>query len=341
MNSLLYTPGGALSKEHVRQTLRKIVKSPINPTYWECVREGAGEGERGASPTVVNDTVRCVMDTGHPGSPNNKRILTFEVKIPFPVHPELMTHRAFSRNAASQRGIPVTATIKRIEQEDYLVPAAAGLVYNQSGMQGFKKMSAKDAARFRELWTDAAQNAIRIAKQMTEETNCHKQFINRILAPYRLIDVVVTTTNEGINNFISQRDSMWATYEMQQIAKGFKEYLENNSPIYRPAHLPYLRCEDIVEAQKVASVEGIDAGTEVICAASVARCARVSYAKHGTTLVNLSNDLTLYRELLRVCVEEQKDVHPSPFEHAAFIAEPHCYFYNFGGFMSLRYAEGF
>ena len=64
-------------------------------------------------------------------SPAGKRITTLQLKYPRFIHSEFMTHRAFSRNAASSRAIPV---LKRLDMmcQDPVIPLEWGL--DQSGM---------------------------------------------------------------------------------------------------------------------------------------------------------------------------------------------------------------
>ena len=64
-------------------------------------------------------------------SKSNKRIITFELEYPRFVHAEFMTHRLFSRNAASSRAIPVQRAMDLIK-EDTAMPIHWGK--NQPGM---------------------------------------------------------------------------------------------------------------------------------------------------------------------------------------------------------------
>ena len=68
----------------------------------------------------------------HSVSPQGKEIITFELEYPRIIHSELMTHRLFSRNAASSRAIPVKTLIEMVRQ-DPAMPVRFGA--NQPGMQ--------------------------------------------------------------------------------------------------------------------------------------------------------------------------------------------------------------
>ena len=56
---------------------------------------------------MINAEIIC--DSEWQVSPNTKktRLITFVLRYPRFIHGEVMTHRSFSRNAASSRAIPV------------------------------------------------------------------------------------------------------------------------------------------------------------------------------------------------------------------------------------------
>jgi thymidylate synthase ThyX len=60
------------------------------------------------------------------------RITTFELEYPRFIHGELMTHRLFSRNAASSRAIPINKMMDQVLTAPAM-PVEWGL--NKSGMQ--------------------------------------------------------------------------------------------------------------------------------------------------------------------------------------------------------------
>ena len=61
-----------------------------------------------------------------------EKIITFELQYPRLVHSELMTHRLFSRNAASSRAIPVAKSIEMVRERPAM-PVRFGA--NRPGMQ--------------------------------------------------------------------------------------------------------------------------------------------------------------------------------------------------------------
>ena len=65
------------------------------------------EGKGGISAEIVGDSISDMVD--------NKRIITYVLEYPRFIHSEFMTHRLFSRNAASSRVIPVKKVIELVE----------------------------------------------------------------------------------------------------------------------------------------------------------------------------------------------------------------------------------
>ena len=78
--------------------------------------------------TVIADSINL----------RGERITTFELEYPRFIHAEFMTHRLFSRNAASSRAIPVDRLLNLIK-EDTAMPVHWGK--NQSGMSAREECS--------------------------------------------------------------------------------------------------------------------------------------------------------------------------------------------------------
>ena len=72
---------------------------------------------------------------------NGVRAITWELEYPRFIHAEFMTHRMFSRNAASSRAIPVSKMIEQVENNPAM-PVHWGK--NKSGMQAEEELSASD-----------------------------------------------------------------------------------------------------------------------------------------------------------------------------------------------------
>jgi len=78
---------------------------------------------------------RIILDSINPVG---CRLTTWELRYPRMVHDELLTHRLFSRNAASSRAIPNERLIAQV-LDDPAMPVWWGK--NQSGMQAREELS--------------------------------------------------------------------------------------------------------------------------------------------------------------------------------------------------------
>src|SRR4051812_11787989 len=70
-------------------------------------------------------------------NPSGSRLTTFILEYPRFVHAELMTHRMFSKNAASSRAIPIEKMIQQVI-DNPAMPVWWGK--NQSGMQAKEEL---------------------------------------------------------------------------------------------------------------------------------------------------------------------------------------------------------
>ena len=134
---------------------------------------------------------------------HGNRITTYVLTYPRFIHAEVLTHRLFSRNAASSRAIPASKMIKDIE-EDPFIPVAWQKAHK--GMQGTeyfdhtKEVGSRDVlSKIKREWLKARDEAVHRAKNMVEQ-GITKQLINRILEPYQWYTCICTFT-EGENFF--------------------------------------------------------------------------------------------------------------------------------------------
>lgn len=102
-------------------------------------------------------TAKVVLDSL---APNGARITTFELTYPRLIHADLMTHRVFSRNAASSRAIPTKKKIERI-RADCAKPSEWGS--NQKGMVAGGPVDAESAWAANSIWEDACYEALHYA----------------------------------------------------------------------------------------------------------------------------------------------------------------------------------
>jgi hypothetical protein len=136
-------------------------------------------------------------------SPQGHRITSYILTYPRMIHAEVMTHRMFSRNAASSRAIPFDKMVKMIE-EDPFVPIA--WQKDHKGMQGAEYLNEVESAFAEEKWLNACHNAINSAKMLNnnyfgvQKTLVTKQLCNRLLEPFMWYTALVTA-NEFSNFF--------------------------------------------------------------------------------------------------------------------------------------------
>lgn len=250
-------------------------------------------------------------------SENGHRITTFELEYPRFIHAEFMTHRLFSRNAASSRAIPVKTAIELI-QADTAMPIHWGK--NQPGMSAKEECNVmfprleiradedgnfvsvtKEISR-EEAWNEARDASIKIAEQFAQ-AGYHKQIVNRILEPFSHIKVVCTATE--YDNFFYLRCHPDAQPEIQELANQMWDARAKSIPKllkFGEWHVPYFR-------EGFWTPNNDDDTLEDAKAVSSSCCAQVSYRK-------LDDSIEKARDIFKRLVDS-KPVHASPFEHQA------------------------
>lgn len=247
------------------------------------------------------------------------RLTTLEVRYPRFIHSELMTHRVFSRNAASSRAIPIKKMISAV-REDPALPVYWGR--NQTGMSAREEIAPEVAELAREEWAAALDDALRHAERLAaKDIDLHKQLVNRLLEPFAWITVIITATEWA--NFFTQRCHPDAQPEIKHIAEMMLAAYRASAPGPVAAgrwHLPLIQDDER------------DLPDELLCKLSVARCARVSYLTHDGNRDH-ARDLELYERLLG----GGANGHWSPFEHVATpAADPAERSANFAGWEQYR-----
>ncbi len=173
------------------------------------------------------------------------RLTTFELEYPRFIHSELMTHRVFSRNAASSRAIPVKRMIKTIK-ENPAKPLHWG--QNQSGMQAEKELTPDNRLKAEILWNKGLDSAIEVAEALAD-VGVHKQIVNRVLEPFQIMKTIVSATEYG--NFFWLRRHADAQPEIQVLAEEMFTALEESTPsnLYEGEyHTPYVDSYRIVDS---------------------------------------------------------------------------------------------
>lgn len=231
-------------------------------------------------------------------SVNGKEIVTFSLEYPRFIHSELMTHRLFSRNAASSRAIPVAKMIEQV-RNDPACPVHWGK--NQPGMQAKQELKGMDLDSAKESWQWAAKHAAHCAEAMAL-VGAHKQITNRLLEPFQMMKTVLTATE--LDNFFWLRKHPDAQPEIKLLAEKMWEALEVSDPVELASgdwHTPYFGAGYWLKDCGVSLEDAL--------AISSSCCAQVSYRV-------LDDSLEKARDIYKKLVES-KPVHASPFEHQA------------------------
>ena len=294
------------------------------------------EGKGGIKATVVAHSKSSV---------NGKEIITFELEYHRYIHSEFMTHRVFSRNAASSRAIPVDRMIELVENSP-ATPIHWGK--NKPGMQArdecnnFIGGDCEYAGLTREeAWLEASELAIIMAKQF-KEAGYHKQIVNRILEPYQMIKVVCTATE--YDNFFYLRNDEEAQPEIAALAQCMWEARKQSVPeILYPGewHTPYVEHfrdgNRLCYGNRVSETNGIpvfekEITLEEALKISSSCCAQVSYRKLDDSL---DKAIDIYNRMVTA-----RRVHASPFEHQAapmeYPNEKFTYIYDIGSYPEVE-----
>lgn len=234
-------------------------------------------------------------------SVTGKEIVTWELTYPRFIHSEFMTHRLFSRNAASSRAIPVAKMLEMV-QTSPAMPVRFGA--NQAGMQDkgtahTELLGGQYTAQ--QFWKLAAESASVFAAAFAE-AGYHKQIANRVIEPYQNIKTVMTATE--LDNWFWLRDHEDADPTIHALASAMWKALQESQPVtLRPGqwHVPYYRvgywCESFTDT------------LEDALAISSSCCAQVSYRKLDDSLEKAQD---IFKRLI-----ESKPCHASPTEHQA------------------------
>lgn len=235
-------------------------------------------------------------------------IYTFHCRYWRAIHAEIMTHRAFSRNARSSRAVPTVTLLS----EPIFTPQFG---MNKPGMQSEILAPPELQEKWAQEWQDLAQ-ICRDNVERWHSEGMHKQWANRPLEWFGWIDVLITSTYW--DNFFNLRVSEYAQPEFDMLARAMKfEMSQATLDRLRPGewHLPYVTRE---ERERLT--------TDVLQMLSVARSARLSYRPFDGN-DSFAAEMGRYQRLVVA-----DPVHASPAEHQAtpdrLVRQP---FYNSTG----------
>lgn len=237
---------------------------------------------------------------------NDSRITTWELEYPRFIHSELMTHRMFSRNAASSRAIPIASMLTNIKTNP-AIPIHWGK--NQPGMQANNELEGSDLELAQHLWQQAMLAAVHYSGKMAD-AGVHKQIANRITEPFQHMKVVLTATD--FKNWFWLRDNPDAQPEIRELARLMQLEYTHSEPVEMTQgmwHLPYVHCLYDLGIQLYLDEKNNYIGLEQAQMISASCCAQVSYRKSDGSLEKAE---TVYRRLI-----ESEPCHASPVEHQA------------------------
>lgn len=233
----------------------------------------------------------------------NNRITTFELEYPRFIHSELMTHRQFSRNAASSRAIPIEKMHAHI-RDNPAMPIHWGK--NQPGMQADEEILDIKSAKMN--WMVASDTAIHSARMLMMD-GLHKQIANRVTEPFQTMKTVVTATE--YDNFFELRRHRDAQPEIRELAEQMYDGMANSIPLQLRVgewHVPY------VDRHKLGydlsyTVDGVLVSAKQSREISASCCAQVSYRRNDTSQDKAE---IIFQKLI-----SSQPAHLSPVEHQA------------------------
>ena len=178
----------------------------------------------------------------HSKTKQGHELISYVLDYPIIIHAEVMTHRMFSRNAASARAIPYLKYRDTLA-ENLFIPKA--WQKNHSGMQGTEYLSKEEQKLCDDIWKSAFGYAVDHADQLVLGQEATKQLANRLLHPFAYIRVLVTTgVDEGLKNFFELRNHEDAEIHIQELAQKMQqEYLISTPSQLQPGgwHYPFKR----------------------------------------------------------------------------------------------------
>jgi thymidylate synthase ThyX len=243
-------------------------------------------------------------------SPTGARLITVEAKYPRIIHSELMTHRVFSRNAASSRAIPTMRAIEQVEADPFM-PTTFYKVVKGMG-QG---VPLEDQEGAKAIWMEACEIAVTAAKALAGMENAKSQ-VNRLLESFSWMTTIITSTEW--ENFFALRvppgdevdTDFPAQPEFQRVGLMMREVMRASNPQVIPDgawHLPLVSHEEIRDVLRRSVL--MDEGWRQLAMVSAGRCARVSFDRQGET-EPVEDSLARAERLA-------DSGHLSPFEHPA------------------------
>jgi thymidylate synthase ThyX len=288
---------------------------------------------------IIKDSINAATDD---------RLTTFVLEYPRFVHAEFMTHRQFSRNAASTRAIPTKKMIEKLLNNPAM-PVFWGK--NKPGMQAAEEVENTEAFYAlwseltndpdynrcavisnhvqgnkdlcKKLWISARNSMISVAERL-ERCGLHKQIAGRILEPWFLMTTLVSATEW--DNFFALRAHPDAQPEIRVLAEKMLLAYNTSIPKVKDPYAVQQNNWHIPFEENMPDHLDLEGRIKV----AVARCARVSYTTFEGTF-DVKKDFDLYQKLVG-----SDPIHASPLEHIAMPAPESVMCGNFKGWTQYR-----
>lgn len=236
-------------------------------------------------------TVKILADSINP---SGTRLTSWLLTYPRFIHSEFLTHRVFSRNAASSRAIPYKKMADIINDNPAMPERWPK---EQKGMQGGEELDGQTKFNIQSDWRTSSLNALNFADSFHKQ-GLHKSLCNRLLEPWAHITVIATATDHS--NFFALRAHPAAMPEFQVLAyRMLDQYLKSGVEVkqWGDWHIPKF------------SDEVLGLSWEGYLKVATAHCARLSYLTHEGEY-SIDADIALHDRLM-------ESGHWSPFEHCA------------------------
>ncbi len=237
-----------------------------------------------------------------------KLIVTYQIKCPVWVWYDILTHRAFSRNASSTRAIPC-ATIRERTLHHPGIPST--FMKAQKGMEANEPLSEDLQNKSKELF-NLVLNGLVSCHSDAEQLGMSKQDANVLLLPFIQFDAIITSTDW--ENFFYLRNNNAAKPELHILADKMQSQYnkiimdENRDNLHAGYNCWKLESDEwhMPYTNEIANQVDFETRQKI----SVAKCARVSYGTENLSKVSINKDIELHDRLLA-------SGHYSPFEHIA------------------------
>jgi thymidylate synthase ThyX len=239
-------------------------------------------------------------------NPAGQKLVTAVLRYPRWLHSEIMTHRAFSRNAASSRAIPVEKILKMVAENPAMPEYWGG---EKPGMQSGAQLEGVEREECKQVWQHTGYRVTAYARDLLRR-GLHKSLVNRLLEPWMPYTVLVSATSW--DNFFALRAHKDAMPEFQILAyRMLDAYLKVDFQELEWGnwHIPF--------GDQMPAGLTLDEKIRV----AIARAARLSYLTFEGEL-DVKKDLALYEKLM-----VGEPLHASPAEHVAQ-ATPQLYLHS-------------